>query len=69
MKSEIIRIIGTTIFWTFFFVVAIIDIIMRLQGYELFFLILRQVGMGFEFLGISLEIAAWRIAKKEAKQQ
>lgn len=36
MKSEIIRIIGSTTFWTFFVCVAIIDIVMHFQGYELF---------------------------------
>lgn len=69
MKSETLRIIGATIFWTFFVSASVIDIITHVTGHhDLWFLITRQVFAGFELFGISLEIAGWRIVKKEHKK-
>lgn len=70
MKVEAIRTIGATIFWIFFIGASVIDIITHIQGHsDLWFLIMRQVFAGFELFGVSLEIAGWRIAKKEQKKQ
>ncbi len=69
MKAETLRIIGATIFWTFFVGASVIDIITHVTGHsDLWFLIMRQVFTGFELFGISLEIAGWRIVKKEQKK-
>lgn len=69
MKAETLRIIGATIFWTFFVGASVIDIITHVTGYsDLWLLIMRQVFAGFELFGISLEIAGWRIIKKEQKK-
>lgn len=70
MKAETLKTIGATIFWTFFIGASAIDIITHVAGYpDLWFLIMRQVFAGFELFGISLEIAGWRIEKKERKEQ
>ncbi len=56
-------------FGHFFVGASLIDIITHIQGYsDLWFLIMRQVFTGFELFGISLEIAGWRIIKKEQKK-
>lgn len=69
MKAETLKIIGSTIFWTFFVMTLVIDIITHTKEIpDLYLMILRQVSAGFELFGISLEIAGWRIEKKEQKK-
>lgn len=69
MKTETLKTIGATIFWTFFVMTLVIDIITHIKEYpDLYLMILRQAGAGFELFGISLEIASWRIEKKELKK-
>lgn len=69
MKAETLKIIGSTIFWTFFVMTLVIDIITYTKEIpDLYLMILRQVSAGFELFGISLEIAGWRIEKKEQKK-
>ena len=47
MKAETLRIIGATIFWTFFVGASVIDIITHVTGHsDLWFLIMRQVFTG-----------------------
>lgn len=69
MKAETLRIIGSTIFWVFFVSVLLAEIIICSTKYSvLWFVILRQIFIGFELFGISIEIASWRIAKKKRNE-
>lgn len=69
MKAETLRIVGSTVFWAFFVMILVIGIITHTKEYpDIYLMILRQVGTGFELFGIAIEIAGWRIERKELKK-
>ena len=62
MKScDILKTTGMCIFWTFFVAKIVINLFYEDDMFNLLFLC-------FEFFGISIQIASWRIAKKEIKE-
>lgn len=69
MKHEHIKIMGDTIFWVFFIMYLLmvaICVITRTPQIEL--IMLKDICAALELLGVSIEIAAIRIKRKELKE-